>query len=222
VPEKYHEQVFVRPGPQPVGIIETGNDLHVYVYEGDSIEQPTSEFDIAIYSNGPYDAMGYDAAHFYPETHQCHQQLAYAGQAYNQHFGAYQERYYHQMQFPSNGEWHGQEKYLQQQQQQQWSQDQQGNYYQASPDHYSHDVQAQNIYQGQQQHWVEQPQQGSSYCGQEWEQQQWVDEHQQQQQYWRAPQHRRGRRQFSRHQRPANGYYAQGRYKTEGAGVGKC
>jgi len=120
VPEKYHEQVFVRPGPQPIGIIETGNDMHVYVYEEDSIEQPTSEFDTAIYSNGPHDAMGYDAAHFYPETHQCHQQFAYAGQAYyNQHFGAYQERYYHQMQFPSDGEWHGQEQYLQQQQQQQ-------------------------------------------------------------------------------------------------------
>jgi len=45
-------------------------------------------------------------------------------------------------------------------------------YYQVSPDHYSHDVHAQDIYQGQQQYLVEQPQQDSSYCGQEWEQQQ--------------------------------------------------
>lgn len=81
VPEGYHELVIVRPGPRPVGIVETGNDLHVYVYEEDLIEQPKPEAETAIYSNGTQDAMGYDA-HYYHETHQCNQELAYAGQGY--------------------------------------------------------------------------------------------------------------------------------------------
>lgn len=91
VPEKHQELVFVTPGPRPVGIMETGNDLHVCVYEEDFVEQPTPESESAIYFDGPH----HDAAHHQFQTYECHQQLAYDG---HQELGAYQGQYHQQLQ----------------------------------------------------------------------------------------------------------------------------
>lgn len=202
VPEEGYGQDVEMAGSQPVGVIETDNGSHVYVYGEDLIQQPAP----ALYQGEPVNyscdfqgATGYGTLSY---SYQDHQQFGHAEQFLFFQAGAYQE--YHQQQLmcdPYTGEWYDQQPQQYLQQQQQWSQDQQGPY-----DHqYFPYVQSQDFptgeYCGGQQDWY----------GQEWSQQQWVED--QHQQCGHAPQRRRrGRRYSSRHQRPANGYRAHGGY----------